>query len=144
MKTIVLTTFPERKRICVAPRFLIFHQPRKTILTIGGKPAFRHTTIMSVLNPIYRRELVEEYADVVRMILECDPDFVEFRHGETGTLFLFHPDFFELAEPGNSWPDDTGTVDKLCIVSLWNPGLWVPIVEPTFDDACAKLGHELD
>lgn len=141
MNSIILTTFPERKRICVVPDFFIVHQPRKTILTIGGKPAFSQTTLMSALNPIFMHQVVEEYRDVAAMMPE---DFVEFRHADTGTLFLFNPQFFELMEPGTQWPDGTGHVEKLCIVSLWNPGMWVPIEEPTFEHACDKMGYELD
>lgn len=144
MNTLTLTTFPERKRICIVPDFFLVHQPRKTILTISGKPAFSHTTLMSALNPMFTHRVVEDYAEVAKRVLAANSDFVEYRHAQTGTLFMFHPAFFELIEPGCAWPDDMGTVEELSIVSLWNPGLWVPICEPTFEDACAKMGHELD
>lgn len=144
MNTIVLTTSPEKKRICVVPDHFIVHQPRKTILTIGGKPAFSKTTLMSVLNPMFMHQVIEDYPAVTELIIGMDKSFVEFRHAETGTLFLINPRFFELVEPGAQWPDGNGYVEKLCLVSLWNPGLWVPIAEPTFEHACDKMGHELD
>jgi hypothetical protein len=144
MNSLVLTTFPERKRICIVPDFFIIHQPRKTILTIGGKPAFRHTTLMSALNQAFNHSVIEEYDEVAKQVISRNPDFIEYRHAKTGTLFMFNPAFFELIEPGCSWPDGNGTVEELAIVSLWNPGLWVPISEPTFEDACYKMGHELD
>jgi hypothetical protein len=144
MSALILTTFPERKRICIVPDYFIVHQPRKTIMTIGGKPSFRQTTLMSAVNPMVSHRVEEEYSEVVKTITDQDKDFAEFRHAETGTLFLLHPRFFELLEPGSPWPDAGGHVEQLCLVSLWNPGLWVPISEPTFEHACAKMGHELD
>jgi hypothetical protein len=144
MNLLTLTTLPERKRICIVPDFFILHQPRRTILTIGGKPAFNQTTIMSAINPMFSHQVTEDYASVVKAITSQDKDFVEFRHAETGTLFLLHPRNFELIEPGASWPDGNGQVEQLCLVSLWNPALWVPIAEPTFEHACDKMGYELD
>jgi hypothetical protein len=144
MNSLVLTTFPERKRICLVADFFIVHEPRKTILNIGGKPAFNQTTFMSVFNPTIMNKVVEDYQEVASAIVKKDNDFAEFRHFHTGTMFLLNPRFFELIEKGTVWPDGNGIAEKLSLVSLWNPGLWVEIDEPSFESACAKMGHELD
>lgn len=138
MKTIILTQFSSKKRICIWPTHFILHQPRKIQLTISGKAPFDRTTLMSTLNPGFTEEVCEEYELVRRLILEISPEFVEFRHGETGTLFLLCPSMFEVMEQGSVSGLHDDINEKTCLVSLWNPSLWVPICE-TFDEACAKM-----
>lgn len=134
---IILTQVSTGKRIALRPTHFILHQPRKTQIMIG-KPAFRFTTLMSVLSPSLMEQVSEDYDIVKREITRESKKFVELTHGETGTKFLISPDFFELQEPGCTVFSFNETSKYPTLVSLWNPALHVPIKE-NFERACELL-----
>lgn len=126
---IVLTQMKTGGKIALAPTHWILHEPRKLQLA-HGKQAFKHTTLMSIMNPAFCESVQESYSDIKDSLL---PIFSELTHGETGTKFLFWPDYFSLVSPGCIEPFGelvTGT----CLISIWEPSLWVPIKE-SFEEA---------
>ena len=138
MKFLELTQIKTRKRILLRPDHYIIHQPRKTILIIEGKPAFRNTALMSVFAPAFCEQVTEGYNSVKNYIHEISSDFAELRHRETGTLFLFKPEYFELLEPGTIFPAFPEVVEQPSLVSLFNPTLWVP-VSGTYEEIANQL-----
>lgn len=138
MKFLELTQIKTKKRILLRPDHYIIHQPRKTILIMDGKPAFRNTALMSVFSPSLCEQVEEGYHQVKNYIREMSSDFAELRHRETGTLFLFRPEYFELLEPGSIFPAFPDAVEQPSLISLLNPALWVPVAG-TYDEIADQL-----
>jgi hypothetical protein len=137
MKPLIVTQRATGKRIALFPHLYILHQPRRVHLNLG-KPAFSHTTFMSALNPALLEPVVEAYEDLRSDLYFYDYSFSEFRHAETGTLFLCNPVFFQLSEAGAITPGFKDPFDRCTLISLWNPAVTVPIVGQ-FDELTKKM-----
>ena len=137
MRTICFTQLGSLKKIAVWPAHFILHKPRR-IRGLPGKPTFANTTFMSVFSPSLCHQAIESYDQLKKTILSISMKFVEFRHLDTQTPFLIHPSFFEILEEGARFFDGSGEVKNTTIVSVWNPGLYVPIVE-TFETAINQI-----
>ncbi|MDD3380015.1 MAG: hypothetical protein PHD68_02205 [Rugosibacter sp.] len=133
---IIVTQLGTGFRLALDPCYHVLHQPRLARISIG-KPAFQNPTFMSVFAPQLMIPVKESYEKLRTEISDLG-GFSEYRHGETGTLFLCKSSFFHILEPGARSGAYSDTFGQTTLVSIFDPTITVPIVG-AFEDSVMPM-----